>query len=179
MGMEVSGAGATRCAFFNREERCHKGAKCPNYHVHKPLGSILDKEEVTNKDFCIFDKAEIANDGTRWFTSAYCDPSEKIIYYAEKGLEGVKSSQGLYWYPKWEFALDAIRKVVYASSITIAPKESKLTYKPSDIQPYNQDQERMRDYQPHARIQETQPYMRTQDMSPCMGTQDMHPYART
>ena len=111
-----------RCRFFNTAKGCNFGEQCNHLHVRSSIGSALDdvspRSQFRDVDFRqqYVTFQEQRNQSGRWFyTAAYWDPKENIIYYAERGRSLGQNAQGIYWYMSKADAEEALKRVVVFS----------------------------------------------------------------
>jgi hypothetical protein len=114
------GAGEKECIFFQRG-KCKFGANCSNSHIASPMGenrhfsgfvpsASVERHAMVKRGKDKWDR--------EWWTAAWVDPQTNISYYAEEGLHGRKSDQGVWWYPTESDARDALQRVVWIHQVS-------------------------------------------------------------
>ena len=109
------------CTEQNGGARCHV-IGCRKRHIHPPLGEALRTEISSRTVNGLFDidgsklvvrtmKGKHNYSDKSFFTAAYVDIDEFIVYHAED-LEDAYVSNGIFWYTSKGAALQAIRNVV-------------------------------------------------------------------
>ena len=111
---------SVRCKYFNTKTGCDRGSSCKYGHVQKPIGqkglSYADpiKVGLVSERF-ILQKEGLTSSFDLFYTAAYFNPSENVIYYAEGGNSVGQSSQGIWWYADEDDAVSAVKRVVAVS----------------------------------------------------------------
>ena len=111
---------SVRCRYFNTAKGC--GRKSCNFaHVQSPISPTLlanvDATKVgqVSREY-IHQKEALTNSFDLFYTAAYLDPDENVIYYSQGGNAVGVNTQGIWWYSEEEDAIDAAKRVVVAAA---------------------------------------------------------------
>ena len=120
---------SVRCKYFNTAQGCARGQSCNFAHVQSPIPPALLSDvdatkvaQVSTKH--ILQKEALTNSFDLYYTAAYLDPDENVIYYSQGGNSVGVNSQGIWWYSEEEDAVDAVKRVVVAKAPQRASKRN-------------------------------------------------------
>ena len=120
---------SVRCKYFNTTKGCNRVKSCDFAHVQSPIyPASLAKADATkfaqfSTDY-IHQKEALTKGFELYYTAAYLDPDENIIYYSQGGNAVGVNAQGIWWYSEEEDAIDAVKRVVVAAASQRASKKA-------------------------------------------------------
>ena len=120
---------SVRCKYFNAAKGCVRGQSCPFAHVQSPIPPALLSDVDANKvaqvsTKHVLQKEALTNSFDLYYTAAYLDPDENVIYYSQGGNSVGVNPQGIWWYSEEDDAVDAVKRVVVAKAPQRASKRN-------------------------------------------------------
>lgn len=120
---------SVRCKYFNAAKGCVRGQSCPFAHVQSTiLPALLSDVDATKlaqvSTKHILQKEALTNSFDLYYTAAYLDPDENVIYYSQGGNSVGVNPQGIWWYSEEDDAVDAVKRVVVAKAPQRASKRN-------------------------------------------------------
>ena len=112
---------SVRCRYFNTTNGCGRVKSCNFAHVQSPISPTLltnvdaTKVAQVSKEL-IHQKEALTKSFDLFYTAAYLDPDENVIYYSQGGNAVGVNTQGIWWYSEEEDAIDAVKRVVVAAA---------------------------------------------------------------
>merc|ERR1712151_69325 len=121
-----------RCDSFEEKGSCRYSHRCKKLHFNERSNSNLESnppvvssvnecDEKLQDENIYYNTVKAMNDDSNWYTAAYVRPENNLIFYAADNNNDIGvgknfglKSQGVFWYPSKEDALESIRKVVHA-----------------------------------------------------------------